>query len=123
MEPKNYKVYSDGIHEIITADSVQYMPATGQTCFFLNGEMLHIAPAKVMVTNTCEKDYIIRQHSDLRYKIQNKIDALIEKRNIIWGKLGPNPDALSELEKEVLDCYNNNIKYLIEVRDELFNER
>ena len=119
MEPKNYKVYSNGIHEIITADSVQYMPNTGQTCFMLNGEMLHVAPASVMVTNTCEKDSIIERHSHAKWKIQKKIEELIKEREAMIEKGRPNPDALSELEKEVIDIYGINIKHLIEVRDEL----
>lgn len=56
MEPRNYKIYSNGIHEIVTADNVQFMPTTGQTIFSLNGEVLHIAPASSTITST-DKSY------------------------------------------------------------------
>ncbi len=123
MEQRNYKIYSNGIHEIVTADDVRFMPKTGQTIFSLEGTVLHIAPSNVMITNTTDKDAILQLHENSIYSIQLRLDKLLEYRKILNSKYGTDPLAFkskaSSDELEVLDLFNLVIKEIVDIREKL----
>lgn len=50
-EVRRYRVTVNNYSEVVESDKVEYMPATGQVLFYLNNEMLHIAPASALVTD------------------------------------------------------------------------
>lgn len=122
MESRNYKIYSNGIYEIVTADSVQFMPNTGQTLFSLNEDVLHIAPANVMITNTSEKDTIIKLHENSIYSIQKELNKLLEQRENLSKKYYPeaplkNEFVGTESEEETFKFLQEVILNIISIRD------
>ena len=64
-EKINYKIIVHGHHEIIEADRVEYMPTTGQTLFYLDNMMMHIAPKEALVANCQEEQVFIRQKKQI----------------------------------------------------------
>jgi hypothetical protein len=127
MEPRNYKIYSNGIHEIVTADDVKFMPVTGQTIFSLNGEVLHIAPASVMIANTDEQDAIVKRHKNAIWSIQQELNKLLDYREDLFKKHYPEAPLKTEFvgtesEKETIEFLRKSINTIVSIRDKFIQE-
>jgi hypothetical protein len=59
MATQTYKIVVDGVSEIIEADLIQYLGKTGQTLFYINEEIVTVAPANAFVLNV--KDKVLSQ--------------------------------------------------------------
>lgn len=63
MENKrHYRITIGAYSEIIESDRVEFMPTTGQTLFYLENTIMHIAPAAALVTDVHEQQIIINRH-------------------------------------------------------------
>ena len=55
MATQTYKIVVDGVSEIIEADLIQYIGKTGQTLFYINEEIVTVAPANALILNAKDK--------------------------------------------------------------------
>ena len=55
MATQTYKIVVDGVSEIIEADLIQCIDKTGQTLFYINEEIVTVAPANALILNAKDK--------------------------------------------------------------------
>jgi hypothetical protein len=115
---RNYRITANNCSEIVQSDKVEFMPNTGQTLFYLEGVLLHIAPSSALVTDTSDQDEIIRKHEKISYFIHFEFKE-IEKFWSDYTARGQFYDAKDEdlSEADRLGRIENRIKskYLEEI--------
>ncbi|MBS3914832.1 MAG: hypothetical protein KG003_10045 [Bacteroidetes bacterium] len=79
---KNYRITVGNYSENIVADKVEYNPNNGQTLFFLENDLLHIAPPAALVINTSEENLIKAKFEKVKtyidFELKDKIGSFWE---------------------------------------------